>query len=239
MQKVLLTGASKGIGQEIAKILFQASYKVFITARDEKALQNTPSAGYLAGDLLKENFINELIKTAEKTLDGIDILINNAGFYIWSPIERTEQTDIEKTFILNLQIPYQLCQAVVPNMKQQKKGRIINIGSISGIVGEANASLYSASKAGLLGLTKALALELAENNITVNLISPGWVKTALTADAFAEENNFSETEQIEIIPQRRFIEPSEIAQLVKYLISDSAKGITGQNINLCAGLSLG
>jgi len=124
-------------------------------------------------------------------------------------------------------------------MKQQKKGRIINIGSISGIVGEANASLYSASKAGLLGLTKALALELAENNITVNLISPGWVKTALTADAFAEENNFSETEQIEIIPQRRFIEPSEIAQLVKYLISDSAKGITGQNINLCAGLSLG
>ena len=144
----------------------------------------------------------------------------------------TTKSNIEKSLNLNLLVPYQLCTLVVPEMKKNKWGRIINIGSISGAVGEANASLYSAGKAGLIGLTKSLALELAEYGITVNVINPGWVKTNLIAD-------IDEQEQLEMIPQKRWIEPQEIADLAKYLISDSAQGITGQSLNLCCGLSLG
>ena len=121
-------------------------------------------------------------------------------------------------------------------MKKKNWGRIINIGSISGMVGEANATLYSATKSALSGFTKALALEVAQNNITVNQINPGWVNTPLANDALNEEEK---QEIIDVTPQKRFIEPIEIAKLCEYLISDNAKGITGQNINLCAGLSIG
>ena len=119
-------------------------------------------------------------------------------------------------------------------MKKQKWGRIINIGSISGIMGEANASIYSGSKSALIGFTKAIALETAQYNITANLINPGWVKTDMGIDSI-EESDFP----IELIPQKRFVETYEIAKLILYLISNDAKGITGQSINLCAGLTCG
>ena len=121
-------------------------------------------------------------------------------------------------------------------MKKNRFGRIVNISSISAVVGEANASLYAASKSAFFGFEKSLALELAEYNITINSISPGWVETDLTDNAL-DENEKKET--LDIIPQKRFVEPIEIANLVKYLVSNEAKGLTGQNINLCAGLSCG
>ena len=123
-------------------------------------------------------------------------------------------------------------------MKNKRFGRIINIGSISGVMGEAGAVAYSASKAGLIGMTKALALELAEYNITINTINPGWVDTELGSNSI-DDSGFSKDEILETIPQKRFVEPIEIANLIKYLISQEAKGITGQSINLCAGLSVG
>lgn len=123
-------------------------------------------------------------------------------------------------------------------MKSQKWGRIINIGSISGVMGEAYASLYSGFKSGLIGFTKALALELAQHDITVNTINPGWVQTDLGKKSI-ENSEFSQEETLDMIPQRRFVEPKEVAKLVAYLLSNDAKGITGQSINLCAGLSVG
>ena len=123
-------------------------------------------------------------------------------------------------------------------MKKKRWGRIVNIGSISGIIGEANASLYSMTKSAYTGMTKALALELAADGITVNTINPGWVDTEMGKKS-VNDSEFSYEENIETIPQRRFIEPVEIAHLVNYLISDGAKGLTGQSISLCAGLSCG
>ena len=139
---------------------------------------------------------------------------------------------------LPMSAPIYLMNCVVPYMKSQRFGRIINIGSISGVMGEAHASLYSSTKAGLIGLSKAAGLELAEFGITVNTINPGWVDTELGKSSI-EDSEFSEDEILECIPQRRFVKPEEVAGLVKYLISAEAKGITGQSINLCAGLSVG
>ena len=150
-------------------------------------------------------------------------------------IEKTTSEEIEYLINLNYKAPYILSKLVISDMKKNGFGRIVNIGSISSIVGEANATLYSSTKASLLGLTKALALEAAPYGITVNQISPGFVKTPLN-DILSDEEK---QEVIDVTPQSRFIEPIEVAQLCKYLISDSAKGITGQNINLCAGLTLG
>ncbi len=244
MKTALITGSSKGIGEAIARVLFEAGYKVFLNGRDENALQKLSrelqDAPFLACDLTQEGSLQKLFQAVQAELGQIDVLVNNAGAYLWSPIDRTEGVvkDCESVFKLNSIVPLELCSLVVPGMKQNKWGRIINIGSISGVVGEPNASVYSASKASLIGLTKSLALELAEHGITVNLVNPGWVETALTQAAIKDGILDAENE-LQNIPQRRFIEPFEVAQLVKYLASEEAKGLTGQSINLCAGLSLG
>lgn len=230
---ILVTGASKGIGNAIANEL-QNIGEVFVTGRNEKALAECNAKDFCICDLSKDiSILADFIKK-----NDIDVLVNNAGEYIYSELENMNITDIQRLYQTNLVAPAYLTSKVIPNMKNKKWGRIINIGSISGVMGEAYASIYSSSKAGLIGLTKALALELAEHNITVNTINPGWVETELGM-ASIDDSEFSREEIIETIPQRRFVKPEEVAKLCKYLISDDAKGITGQSINLCAGLSVG
>ena len=230
---ILVTGASKGIGNAIAQEL-QSVGEVFVTGRNEHALVACNAKGFCVCDLSKD--INELAKfIIEK---NIDVLINNAGEYIYSNLENMVIPDIQRLYQTNLIAPAYLISQAIPYMKSQKWGRIINIGSISGVMGEAYASIYSSSKAGLIGLTKALALELAEYQITVNTINPGWVETELGMNSI-DDSEFSKEEIIDTIPQKRFVKPEEVAKLCKYLISEDAKGITGQSINLCAGLSVG
>lgn len=228
---ILVTGGSKGIGKAIADNL---EGNIYTCGRNEELLKSYKN--YCICDL-------ETIEGMQKLGDyieanKIDILINNAGEYIYSPIEEIGVNQIEHITRLNLEAPLYLISRAVPYMKTQKWGRIINIGSISGVLGEAGASLYSASKSGLIGASKALALELAEYGITINTINPGWVDTEMGSSS-AAESEFSKEEIIDCIPQKRFVHPDEIAGMVKYLISKEAKGVTGQSINLCAGLTCG
>lgn len=238
-KNVLITGASRGIGKVIAQGLSK-EYNIYLTARNEELLQKVSqeigAKSYCACDLSDKNDIDKLASFIEK--NEIDILINNAGDYIYGEIEKMEYEKISNLFSTNLIAPSYLCKIAAKNMKQKQWGRIINIGSISGVMGEAQASIYSSSKAGLIGLTKALALELAQYNITVNTINPGWVETEMGQKSI-EESEFSLEETLDIIPQKRFVQPEEIEKLIEYLISDNAKGVTGQSINLCAGLSVG
>lgn len=231
MVNILVTGATRGIGKAIAEEL-KGIGNVFATGRNVELLKIYDN--YCVCDLSKDTEILEKYIAENK----IDILINNAGEYIYGGIEQMTDTQINEIFNTNLVAPAKLIAKAIVNMKEKKWGRIINIGSISGVMGEAYASLYSSSKAGLIGMTKALALELAEYNITVNTINPGWVETELGLQSI-EESEFAKDEILETIPQRRFVQPAEVAKLVKYLISEDAKGITGQSINLCAGLSIG
>lgn len=231
--KILVTGATRGIGKAIFDELSIIA-DVYAVARNEEKLKELNSAGYFVCDLSKDTRpLCEYIKSI-----GFDVVINNAGEYIYGDIDKMTTDNINSIIKTNLISPIEIISASTPYMKQNKWGRIINIGSISGVMGEAYASIYSSSKAGLIGLTKALALELAEYNITVNTINPGWVDTDL-GNSSIEDSDFSKEEILETIPQRRFVEPVEIANMVKYLISDEAKGITGQSINICAGLSVG
>ena len=239
-KNVLITGASQGIGKEIAKVLSNADYNIFLTSRNKSKLkevsQEINACDYCVCDLACETALKKLKKFIEDK--QIDILVNNAGEYIYEKIDDTDYQKLLKVYSVNLLASTFLCSAVAKGMKKRGWGRIINIGSISGVMGEAYASVYSASKAGLIGLSRSLALELAEFNITVNTINPGWVETELGMKS-VEESEFSLSETLETIPQKRFVNPEEVGKLVEYLISDSAKGITGQSINLCAGLSVG
>ncbi|MBE7705915.1 MAG: SDR family oxidoreductase [Cyanobacteria bacterium SIG30] len=230
---VLITGTSKGIGQSIEKILVENGYKVFGCGRSLLEKEN-----YLSVDLTTKEGCENLVKKAKEYLGNIDILINNAGEYIYSEIQNIDYETIERVSKLNFFAPYYLSSLLIPEMKTKNWGRIVNIGSISGTIGEAGATLYSATKSSFLGLTKALALEVATNNITVNTINPGWVDTELAKDSI-EQSDFTVQDNLDVIPQKRFINPDEIANLVLYLISENAKGLTGQSISLCAGLSCG
>jgi len=225
---ILVTGASRGIGKVIADEL-AAGGNVYIAGRDEDALKLCDSKGYCVCDLAENVDVLASFICDKK----IDVLINNAGEYVYGAVEEASKEDIQRIYAANLMAPTYLISKAVPFMKEKNWGRIVNIGSISGVMGEANASLYSASKAGLTGLTKALALELAEFNITVNTVNPGWVDTDMG------RNSTGGFDVEEIVPQRRFVEPQEVAKLVKYLVSDDARAITGQSINICAGLSMG
>lgn len=226
---ILVTGASKGIGESIAKNI---DGNIFAVGRCEERLKQYQN--YLVCDFEKDvEKLGEYIKS-----NKIDIIINNAGEYIYKEADSNTLEDIERLTRVNLEIPMYIISQALPYMKEEKWGRIINIGSISGVMGEAGASIYSATKAGLIGMTKAIALEVAQYNITINTINPGWVETDL-GNSSVEDSEFSKEEIVDCIPQKRFVQPIEIAGMVKYLISEEAKGVTGQSINLCAGLSVG
>ena len=230
---ILVTGASRGIGKAICETL-SINHKVFATARNAALLKCYPN--HLTADISKKEDIERLGNYIIE--NKIDVLINNAGEYIYSPIDEISAAQLESIISVNLKAPLYLISKAVPNMKKRRFGRIINIGSISGVLGEAGASLYSATKSGLIGASKALALELAEYNITVNTINPGWVNTDM-GNSSVTESEFTKDEIVECIPQKRFVEPVEVAGMIEYLISDKAKGVTGQSINLCAGLTCG
>ena len=237
-KNILITGSSRGIGLEIAKYLAKSN-NVFITGRNKDVLEKLCGennfSGFCACDLTSDNAAFNLLNSFNV---NFDVLINNAGVYFYSAVEKMNDDDIINSIKINTLAPYELIKYIVPYMKKQKWGRIINIGSISGVMGEANASIYSMTKASLIGLTKSIALELAQDNITVNIINPGWVDTELIDNKNLEED-FTKSEILETIPQRRFVTPNEIAHVCEFIISDNSTSITGQSINICAGLSLG
>lgn len=217
-KSVLLTGASRGIGKAIFEKLVKEGYQVIAPTRKELDLADKFSV---------KNYIKS-IKNKQ-----IDILINNAGVN-W-PGNTGELTDenIELTIEINLVAPIRLINGIVGGMKKRKWGRIVNISSIFGVVAKERQMLYAATKHGLNGLTKALALELGPYNILVNSICPGFTDTDLTRRNSAEKNSSI----AETIPLGRFADPSEIAQLVSFVISEKNTYMNGSVIVIDGGFS--
>jgi 3-oxoacyl-[acyl-carrier protein] reductase len=239
----LVTGASQGIGHACALKLAEAGATVAAAARnqqklDELVAQITAAGGKAAAfplDVAGEEQIKATFKAAIAQFGKIDILVNNAGITRDQLVMRMKRADWDTVLNTNLTSAYLCVQQVIGSMLKQRWGRIINVTSIFGQTGQAGQANYAASKAGLIGLTMAIAREVGSRNITCNAVAPGFIETAMTA-ALPEEIKQS---GLKMIPLGRIGTPEEVAGAVRFLASDEAAYITGHVLNINGGMLMG
>jgi 3-oxoacyl-[acyl-carrier protein] reductase len=225
----LVTGSTRGIGRAIAESLAGAGARVAVVGRDEARAREaaaaiSPDAMGFACDVGDVASVTSLVESAEKAFGGIDILVNNAGLTRDNILFRLKDDDWDQVLDANLRGAFVAIRAASRGMMKKRWGRIVNIASVVGLVGNKGQANYAASKAGLIGLTKSVAKELASRNILANVVAPGFIETDMTA-AMTEEAKKALFAQI---PLERLGKPSDIAALVTFLASDAASYITGQ-----------
>lgn len=241
----LVTGASRGIGRAIATVLAARGASVVINyARNEAAaaevVQSIESAGgraiAVAFDVSDHAAVDVAIKGIAKEQGGLHILVNNAGISIDGLLMRASMDDLQRVLAVNLGGAFACSKAAARHLlRARSAGRIINISSVIGEQGNAGQSMYAASKAGLIGLTKSLARELAPRGVTVNAVTPGFIETDMTAGVFDEA---ARAALIDSIPLSRIGEPSDVAEAVAYLASPAAAYITGHVLRVNGGLNI-
>jgi 3-oxoacyl-[acyl-carrier protein] reductase len=238
-----VTGASQGIGRTCALRLAKDGVAVALAARSEEKLKElvteiTGAGGKASAfvlDVAEEEQVKPAIKAAIAQFGKIDILVNNAGITRDQLVMRMKRADWDAVLQTNLTSAYLCIQNVIPSMLKQRWGRIINISSVFGQMGQAGQANYAASKAGLIGLTMAIAREVGSRNITCNAIAPGFIETAMTA-VLSEELKQSAVKQI---PLGRVGTPEDVASAVAFLASDEASYITGHVLNVNGGMLMG
>lgn len=236
----IVTGASRGIGRSIALALAGQGAKVVASARNAEALANLAAeikaqggeALAVVGDVALEADANNLIEQAVAAFGQVDILVNNAGITRDGLLLRMKSDDWDAVLDTNLKGAFLCTRAAAKVMSKQRSGRIINISSVVGEMGNAGQANYCASKAGLLGLTKSVARELARRNVTVNAITPGFIVTDMT-DSMTDKAREAMTEQI---PLGRLGEALDVANAVLFLASDQSSYITGQVLGINGGM---
>ena len=238
----LVTGASRGIGAGIAKLFGESGSYIVGTATTQEgadAITQRVNNGVSKGegvvlDVSNSEDVNRIIKEMKERDLLPSILINNAGISLESLLMRIKDDDWKKIIDTNLSSAFYLCKAAVSGMMKNRKGRIINIGSVVGSIGAIGNAHYSASKAALLGFTKSLALEVGSRGITVNNIAPGYITTDMTKDIKSE---LSEA-LMNKIPMNRFGSPEDVAKVALFLASESGSYITGQTIHVNGGMHM-
>jgi len=239
----LVTGGSRGIGREIALGLSENGFDVAITYNSnalkaqevvEELKQNGVKALAIAGNSSVEEDVIAIVKKVEEELGTIDVLVNNAGITKDNLLIRMKAEDWDDVLDVNLKGVFLCTKAVARGMMKKKYGKIINIASVVGVIGNAGQGNYSASKAGVIGFTKSMARELASRGIRVNAIAPGFIKTDMTDILKDEVKN----EMIRNIPLNSFGTPKDISNLVNFLASEESDYITGQVINIDGGMAM-
>jgi len=234
----LVTGATGGIGELIAKQLIASGAKVAISGTRKEKLDALvaelgDSAVAVPCNLSDAEAVSGLVAAAEEALGtGVDILVNNAGITRDGLSMRMKDEDFDDVLNVNLGATFKLSRAAIKGMMKRRNGRIINISSVVGVMGNPGQANYCASKAGVIGMSKSMAQEVASRGITINSIAPGFIKTAMT-DELNEEQQKRITDNI---PAARFGLPEDIAAAVVYLASEQASYITGQTLHINGGL---
>ncbi len=235
----LVTGATGGIGRVIVKKLHDAGATVIITdmrqeTLDEFAAELKDRVFAFACNLGDPADIDALVAKAEKAAGAVDILVNNAGLTKDNLFIRMKDEDWNLVLNVNLTAGFRLARAVVRGMMKRRYGRIVSMASVVGVTGNPGQANYSASKAGMIGMTKCLAAEVASRGITANCVAPGFIKTAMT-DALPEE---AKEKLAHSIPMARLGLPEDVANAVVFLASDEASYITGQTIHVNGGMAM-
>jgi len=239
----LVTGASQGIGRACALVLAAGGAKVALCARNEEKLKQVAAeiaahggkAAVFKMDVASEEEIKAGAKATLEHFGKIDILVNNAGFTRDQLVMRMKRADWDDVINTNLTGPFLLTQAVIGSMLKQRWGRIINVTSIFGQIGQAGQANYASAKAGLIGLTMAVAREVASRNITVNAVAPGFIETAMTSVLSEELKEKMRT----TVPLGRTGTDMEVAHAVRFLASEEAGYITGEVLKVNGGILMG
>jgi 3-oxoacyl-[acyl-carrier protein] reductase len=236
----LVTGASGGIGGAIATALHAQGARVVLSGTRTEALESLrvalgERAFVSTCDLADKAAVDELVKKAEAAAGApIDILINNAGITRDNLFMRMKDEEWDQVIAVNLSAAFRLSRAVLRGMMKKRWGRIISITSVVGVTGNPGQGNYAAAKAGLIGMTKALAAEIASRNITVNTVAPGFITTAMT-DALTQEQK---TALLARVPAGRLGDPRDVAAAVTYLASEEAAYVTGQTLHVNGGMAM-
>ena len=246
----VVTGGGRGIGSAVARALAEVGARVVVSARStdqiESVAESLRQLGHKAWavtcDVTDPDQVENLVQESTELLGSVDILINNAGIASSAPLKAISLEDWERIMAVNVTGPFLCTQAFIPAMIETGWGRVVNVASVAGKVGQPYIAAYCASKHALIGFTRAVAVEMAAKGVTVNAVCPGYVDTPMTDESVA--NMTSKTslsgpaarEYLEnLSPQGRLMEPEEVAHLVVSLCSPLAKGITGQAVVLDGG----
>ena len=235
---ILITGANRGIGHNILQNLDKAGYTVIGTSRSNEgvkiitdSLTRSDGRGIIM-DVTNQESIDQAVSSIKKDYGTIYGLVNNAGITQDNLLMRMTDEQWQSVIESNLTSLYRVTKAVIKDMMKKRIGRIVNIGSIVGVMGNAGQTNYSATKSGLIGFTKSLAKELSSRNINVNSVSPGFIDTDMTKALSKEQiDNLSKN-----IPLGRIASPDEVSTVVAFLLSEGSSYITGENINVNGGL---
>jgi len=235
----LVTGASGGIGSAIAKALHAQGATVAVTGTREAALEALAAdlgdrVHAIPADLSDPAAPGELVKQAEGAMGGLDILVNNAGLTRDGLLMRMKDEDWQTGLDVNLTAGFRLVRAALRGMMKRRTGRIVGITSVVGVTGNPGQANYAASKAGMIGFTKATAQEVANRNITANCVAPGFIETAMTDGLDEKQRETILTK----VPAGRLGTADEIAAAVTYLASDEAAYITGQTLHVNGGMAM-
>ncbi len=242
-KNALVTGGSRGIGRAIALFLAKEGANVAINyagnrEKAEEVVKEIEALGVKAiaiqGNVTDSKAVDEMIKTYDEKFETLDILVNNAGITKDNLLIRMKEEDWESVMDVNLKGVFLMTKGVARKMMKQKAGRIINLSSVVGVMGNPGQGNYCASKAGVIGFTKSIAKELGGKNVTVNAIAPGFIETDMT-DVLPEK---VKEEMLRNVPLKRAGKPEDVAKLVGFLGSDDAGYITGQVIHVDGGMAM-